>query len=92
MGVPVVTIVGNRHAARVGASILERLGVPEWGAVTQAGYIETAVRLASDLGGLAKIRGELRDRMRASSLCDAEGFASSIERAYQQMWQDSVGA
>lgn len=90
MGVPVVTFAGDRHAARVGASILERIGTAEWCAVTIAGYIENAVRLAANLEDLARIRCGLRDRVRVSSLCDAEGFSQSIEKAFMQMWRDSL--
>jgi protein O-GlcNAc transferase len=87
MGVPVVTLAGNRHAGRVGASIVTRLGMEELIAATPDDYVEIAVRRAADLGRLAALRGELRERFRASPLHDAGGLARDIEAAYRTMWQ-----
>ena len=87
MGVPVVTLAGDRHAGRVGASLLTRIGLAELVAETTDGYVETAVRLAGDLDGLPARRLALRDRMMLSPLCDAAGFARDVEAAYRAMWR-----
>ncbi len=87
MGVPVVTLAGDRHAGRVGASLLTRIGHADLVAETTDGYVETAVRLASDLDGLPARRLALRDRMILSALCDAAGFARDVEAAYRAMWR-----
>jgi predicted O-linked N-acetylglucosamine transferase (SPINDLY family) len=85
MGVPVVTLRGARHAARVGASILGHLGRSEWIADDLAGYQRIAVMLARDPAALAEQRRTLRDALRASTLCDAEGFARKLEAAYREL-------
>lgn len=51
-------------------------------------YIQRAVAAAADLAALAALRGGLRQRMAASSLLDAGGFARRVEAAYRMMWQD----
>ena len=86
MGVPVVTLCGDRHAARVGASLLTRMGLADWITHDEEAYVLEAVRRAGDLAGLAQLRGTLRERMRRSPLCDAEGFARDVEAAFQEMW------
>src|SRR6267142_1772918 len=48
MGVPVVTLAGDRHAGRVGASLLTRVGLEDMIAHTADGYLATAVALARD--------------------------------------------
>ena len=86
MGVPVITLLGDRHAARVGASLLTRIGCPELIAATEQAYVEQAVRLASDLKTLSNRRKGLRARLRSSPLCDSAGFAAGLEDVYQQLW------
>jgi len=86
MGVPVVTLKGDRHSARVGASILTRVGLEELISTTESDYVEAAVALAEDLERLKALRVQMRDRLKGSPLCDAPSFASSLEGAYQKMW------
>ncbi len=88
MGVPVITLAGDRHAARVGLSLLSRLGHPELIAGSVDDYAARAVDLASDPARLRALRGSLRDEMRASPLCDADGFARGVEAAYRRMWSE----
>lgn len=87
MGVPTVTIAGDRLLARQGASLLANLGLEEWVAKDIDDYVGRAVRLAGDLEGLSQLRSELRDRLLTSPLCDARGFASSLQDAMWGMWK-----
>jgi predicted O-linked N-acetylglucosamine transferase (SPINDLY family) len=45
------------------------------------------VHRAADVGGLADLRGTLRERVQNSPLMDAATFARQVETAYRQMWQ-----
>lgn len=85
MGIPVVTLSDQRHAGRVGASILTHLGRPEWIAQDADSYVGIAGRLAADLPGLASIRSSLRGELARSSLTDARGFARKIEKVYREV-------
>lgn len=75
MGVPVVTLAGDRHAARVSASLLTAIGAPELIASTEDEFVEVAVTLAGDRERLTRYRTSLRGMVRASPLCDAPAFA-----------------
>jgi len=86
MGVPVITFPGNRHVARVGASLLTHSGCNEWIGKDLDGYIEKAVQLAGDVQNLATVREGLRDRLKSSSLCDAKRVARELERIYREIW------
>ena len=88
MGVPVVTLCGDRHVARVGASLLTAAGLPEFVAATPDDYVATAAGLALDLDRLADMRAGLRDRLRASPLMGAATFTQAVEAAYRAMWQE----
>jgi len=86
MGVPVVTLAGDCHAARVGASFLSQIGRPEWVAASASDYRAICGRLGADLPALAAERTGLRERMRRSSLCDGPGFVRRLEAAFEAMW------
>jgi predicted O-linked N-acetylglucosamine transferase (SPINDLY family) len=87
MGVPVVTLRGDRHASRVGASLLTPVGLSDLIAGSVEEYLEIAVALAGDPARLTTLRGSLRPRVAASELCDAPGFARKVEAAYRIMWR-----
>lgn len=87
MGVPVVTLLGDRHAARVGGSILQRLGLTDLVAGDAERYLAVAASLAGDLERLASLRRSLRGMMARSPLCDAPSFSSALDTACRDMWR-----
>jgi predicted O-linked N-acetylglucosamine transferase (SPINDLY family) len=87
MGVPVVTRVGPTVAGRAGLSQLANLGLVELAADSDDAFVESAVSLASDLPGLARLRGALRNHMERSPLMDGKRFARGVEAAYEGMWR-----
>jgi predicted O-linked N-acetylglucosamine transferase (SPINDLY family) len=86
MGVPVVTLRGERPAARLASSVLTALGRSEWIAATPDEYVAIAARLASDADELARSRAALRDAMRRT-VCDAPTFMRGLEAEYRAMWR-----
>jgi predicted O-linked N-acetylglucosamine transferase (SPINDLY family) len=92
MGVPVITLRGDRHAARVSASILHTLGLEEMVAVSAQDYVQIARRLALDVHTLQTLRRTLRQRLQASPLMDGARFTRHLEEAYLQMWQAALAA
>jgi predicted O-linked N-acetylglucosamine transferase (SPINDLY family) len=87
MGVPVVTLAGRTHCARMVTSVLSTLGLPEWIAQTPEEFVKIACEQAGDLPRLAELRASLRPRMAASPLVDAPRFARNIEATYREMWR-----
>lgn len=83
MGVPLITLAGDRYASRMGASILSHLDLPELIAPSQEAYRTIAIQLASDLDHLAALRQGLRSRLRNSVLCDSHRFAKNFVAAMQ---------
>lgn len=86
MGVPVITLKGDRHSSRVGASILTRVGFEDLISDTKEGYVKTARSLAVNLDKLKELRSVIRNRMEESPLCDARFFAGRMEAVYREMW------
>ena len=87
MGVPVVSLRGRTHASRMGASILSAIGRDDCVAHDDAGYVERAVALATDLTGVAAWRAAARDHLRAGPLLDGERFTRDFEAVIEQAWQ-----
>jgi protein O-GlcNAc transferase len=87
MGVPVITLVGPAHVTRVGVSLLTSVGLTELIAADDSDYVRLAVELAADSTRRERISANLRERMQASPLMDAPGFAREVEAAYRQMWR-----
>jgi predicted O-linked N-acetylglucosamine transferase (SPINDLY family) len=86
MGVPIVTLAGERRSSRMTASVLKMLDLTDLIAETPEQYIEAAARLIADPDQLARLRGDLRRRMRASRLCDGAAFTRDLETAYETLW------
>ena len=76
----------ERHAARVGASILSHIGLGDLIAETGKDYVQNAIELASNLERLQELRSQMRHRIRSSTLTDAEGFAHDMQSVYRQIW------
>jgi protein O-GlcNAc transferase len=87
MGVPVISLRGNRFVSRIGESFLSTVGLREYVVDSEDAYIAKAIALASDLPRLADIRQQLREQMLNSPLCDCRGFTRDLEAAYRKMWE-----
>jgi predicted O-linked N-acetylglucosamine transferase (SPINDLY family) len=91
MGVPVVTLMGDRHASRVGPSLLSAVGHPEWIARDWNDYARIASGLAQNPQVLAARRLGLRADLKASALMDHAGQAARFGAALRQCWKDWCG-
>lgn len=87
MGVPVVTLAGKTHVARVGLSLVSHFGFPQWAVATPDAYVAKCRELVSDLPGLARLRLGLREQMRLSPLCDAAQFIGHLETVFRDLWK-----
>lgn len=87
MGVPVVSLKGDRVLGRYGGAFLESVGLPELAADDLDSYVERAAGLAEDTVKLAALRATLRQRMASSRLCNGPAFARAVEGAYRRMWR-----
>jgi protein O-GlcNAc transferase len=88
MGVPVASLAGEHHVARVGASLLTQCGLADLATRNEEDYVAAAVALARNPTRLADLRRTMRARLHASSLTDYDGFARKVETAYRRMWRD----
>ncbi len=86
MGVPTLTLAGDRLLSRQGASLLAASGLSDWVAANELDYVRKAVAFASDTAALATLRERLRAQVFNSPVFDARRFAQHWEHAIGEMW------
>ena len=87
MGVPVITLLGDRMSSRITATIVNAVGQAQWIARSEGEYIDKVVGLARDVEGRKGLRAGQRAQMAASPLCDARGLARLLEQGYAEMFE-----
>jgi len=85
MDTPVITLYGNRHASRVGGSILSRIGYNELICHSKEQYVAKAVQLATEARQTLEYYRNTRERMIQSELCNPKQFCQQLESAYKKM-------
>jgi protein O-GlcNAc transferase len=89
-GVPVVTCLGATFAGRVGASLLNAVGLPELITRDLSAYEALALKLAKDRNFLSAIREKLGNNRLTHPLFDSARTCRHIEAAYERM-RDRLG-
>ena len=91
MGVPVVSLAGQRHGSRFGYSLLSNAGIGQLTAFSKEEYIEKAVALAKAPQLLAALHRNLRNMLQKSPVMDGKQYVADLERLYEKIWQDWLG-
>jgi predicted O-linked N-acetylglucosamine transferase (SPINDLY family) len=84
-GLPVLTRIGESFAARVAASLLNGIGMPELIATTQEQYEATAIELATNPSRMAEATRKLRENRLTTPLFDTDLYTRRLEDAYLQI-------
>ena len=87
MGVPVLTCRGRAFAARVAASLLDAVGLPELVTANLDEYERLALELAGDRHRLQAMRQKLDADRLTCPLFDTDRCRRHIEAAYRTMWE-----
>ncbi len=86
MGVPVVTMTGDRHASRVSTSLLSAAGLHEWIAPDAESFARIASGLVTDTARLAAFRADAQRLLQGSPLLDGHAYAARVHAAIRQCW------
>jgi predicted O-linked N-acetylglucosamine transferase (SPINDLY family) len=87
VGLPVVTCLGKTFSARVAASLLHAVGLPELVTHSLEEYEQLALSLARDPQRLAALKAKLAKNRDTAPLFDTALFARHLEAAYTTMWE-----
>jgi len=88
MGVPVVSKLGEGVSSRLAGAIQSAIGLPEFVAADDDGYVEIALRAAPDR--LTALRRELPGMV--DRRCGPVVYTKAVESAYRSMWEAYCGA
>merc|ERR1712070_1312086 len=85
-GTPMITLVGDKMASRVGASLLSAANLSELITHTPEEYEELAVTLALDMDKLWELRKRLEDNRETCPLFDTARWVRAAEKGFQMVW------
>ena len=89
MGVPILTLAGERMLSRSGLSLLAPLGLDrDFVAYSCAEYVQKAQQWSRQIPQLAELRAGLRQRLQQSILMDEPGFARDFESRMRACWSE----
>jgi protein O-GlcNAc transferase len=86
MGVPVLSVAGDRFCGRHAAVHLLNGGYPEGVAASVDDMVAKAKTLAADPSTLNALRKGLRDRFLKSRVCDVQAFSADFYSALRTEW------
>jgi len=89
MGLPMLTMIGQSYQARMGASILTSINLPELITNSPEEYEALAIELATNPDKLKTIKDKLNSNLSTAPLFDTKRFTKNIESAYTQMYERS---
>lgn len=84
-GLPVITCMGESFAARVAASLLHAVGLPELVTHSLDAYEALVLDLAGDPTRLAAVRHKLAQNRLSTPLFDAQAWRGHLEDAYARI-------
>ncbi|MEJ5171987.1 MAG: hypothetical protein WHU10_13450, partial [Fimbriimonadales bacterium] len=90
MGVPVLTLRGDRYAGRCSESFLRCVGLEGLVAADRAEYVRLAKELSRNDGRLAALRNDLRERALSSAFADGRRFAQAFQDLCEAMLRDGL--
>ena len=85
MGLPIVTLLGRAFSARMAASLLTAVGLPECIARDLQDYMARAIALGTNTAFHARIKAHLAGDVWARTLGDAAGFTLRMEAALRSV-------
>jgi predicted O-linked N-acetylglucosamine transferase (SPINDLY family) len=87
LGVPVIAKLGNGASSRAAGASLKAIGLDDWVADDDDGYVAIAQKFASMPAQLAQLRADLPARIASSPAGNIAVYTREVEAAYRQFWR-----
>ena len=86
MGLPMITMKGKSYQARMGASIVNSVGIQELITNSPEEYESLAIELATNPDKLKIIKKKLKVNLSLTPLFDTKLFTRNLEKAYSEIY------
>ena len=86
MGLPVITLVQDRHNSRFGYSLLTNVGLGELCTFSEEEYIQKAVELANDWDKVRDYHLTIRRKMEESPVMNDGVYMGEVEEDYEKIF------
>jgi len=80
-----ITIKGESFASRVSASLLNRVNLDELVVSDYESYIKLAIKLGKNKEYLTKLKKNLFEKLKKTSLFDNKEFTKNLENTYEEL-------
>ena len=90
VGLPVLTKIGESFAARVSASIITSMGIPELITNTEEQYEEKALYIARNPDELIRLKSKLAKLRKISPLYNSELFTRDLEDKFCELVKNNI--
>lgn len=90
MGVPVITLKGDRHVQRTTFSILANIGIPELAVETESAYLALAVGLAKNPDRLHRLKDKVARQAEETVQTGNQAYVRDLEKQYIQIVQENL--
>lgn len=88
MNLPVLTLIGESFQARVCASLLTAIGIPELITHSLEQYKNVAIELANNRQKIIELKAKLKNNMSTMPLFNTKLYTQNLEKAYKKMYED----
>jgi protein O-GlcNAc transferase len=89
-GLPVITKIGKQFAARVAASLLKAIDMPELIAKTEDEYEKLILELALNPEKLAKVKSKLLNNKLNKPLFDTKLYTANLENGFKIIYKNLI--
>jgi predicted O-linked N-acetylglucosamine transferase (SPINDLY family) len=87
-GIPVIAKLGASCSSRAGGAIVTAVGLADWVAEDDDGYVAIAAKYASRPDEVAALRAELPSLLAQSEAGDTERYVRRVEEGFRRFWRD----
>ena len=90
MGVPVLTLKGDRYISHFGESINSNLNMKSWIADNKEDYLNKAIELANNQNKINEIKNKILNCKKTDKYFDTKNYTKNLEKIYKTIHKNRI--